>query len=609
MGRHGQSAPPRRVLPSRRRALALGLVGALILLAGVSVGSVRLLRSGNSSAAATCTGQPTTLTVGGDPSATGWLRPLVQDYTAARRSVQGRCVEATYRELPTADAERLLRSSPAPGAGAAPDVWVPESSTAVYLLRSRPASAPVLADGGTPIAVSPIVLAVPQDAVRILRQRLTNGRDPQLRDLLQLARDPEGWAKIGRPEWGPVRFSTVDPGSSTLGASLVVAAVGTLTDTPASDVRGGVFTEGATRRELLDLTRTLAATPATSAELLDTVGRVTTASGLLKDVGALAVYEQDLWRYNGDRPAVLLEATYPFGGQLAADYPFVVPRGDWVTAADRAAAADLRQWLLSDTAQRRLAASGLRRASGEAAADLAAADHGLTDLPVRPERLKATDGAAAAQSAWRLMTRPVSLLSLVDVSGSMAEPVPGATGTRLDLARAASEATLGYLDARDRVGLWEFSRALDGEQDYRVLVPVGPVGGRAGGFDDRRAAAVAAYRAMQPRTATGLYDTVLAGFRNAVENYRPGYVNTMLVLSDGQNEDPGSITLETLLAELGTAYDPKRPVHIVTLAYGEDADRAVLSRIAKATDGLEFAAVDPRTIGPVLISAVSSLAG
>jgi Ca-activated chloride channel family protein len=608
MGRHGQSAPRRRGLTGGRR-LTLGLVVVLVVLAAASVASVRLLGASRSTASDECAGRVTTLTVGADPSATRWLRPLTQAYTDAHRVVEGRCVAVAYRELGSRQAEQALRSTPSPAGGAPPDVWIPESTTALHVLGTRPASASVLAGGGTPIAVSPIVLALAGDAVDVLRRRLTGGRQPQLADLLALSRNPAGWAALGRPEWGAVRFSTVDPGSSTLGASLVVAAVGALTKTPARDVRGAAFGAARTREDLRALGRSLAATPPTSAALFDEVTRTTTAADLLAEFGVLAVYEQDLWRYNGDTPAVVLQAVYPFGGQLAADYPFVVPRGDWVTAADRAAAADLRGWLLSDPVQRRLAGYGLRGADGDPGPELGASERGLSELPMPAEELKATDGAAAAQSTWRLMTRPLSLLSLVDVSGSMADAVPGANGTRLDVARSAAEATLGFLDARDAVGLWEFSRTLDGERDYRVLVPLGPVGGRVGAYEDRRAAAVAGYRGMRPRTATGLYDTVLAGFRDAVAHYRPGHVNTVLVLSDGQNEDPGSISLETLLAELGKAYDPKRPVHVVTLAYGADADRAVLARIARATDGLDFAAVDPRSIGQVFVSAVSSLAG
>ena len=604
MGRHAETASQHRRLS--RTSLLLGVV----LVLGVALlGAAKVLGSGASTAEGGCAGPVTTITVGADPSATSWLRALTDGYTGAHRTVQGRCVAVAYREMTTRQAEQVLQATPAASGGTPPDVWIPESSTALDLIRSRPASAAVLADGGSPIATSPIVLALPTDAVRVLARRLTSGRPPHLSDLLTLARNPAGWAAIGRPEWGPVRFSTVDPGTSTLGASLVVAAVAAQTGIAATDVRASAFGLLSTRQNLRGLVRTLVATPPTSAELLSKVQRTTTASQLLNRIGALALYEQDVWRYNGDSPAVVLQAIYPFGGQLAADYPFVVPKAAWVDEEARAAAADLRGWLLSDPVQRRLAASGLRRADGDPGPELSATERGLSELPVRPEELKATDGAAAAQSAWRLLTRPVSLLSLVDVSGSMAEQVPGARGSRLDVARGAAEAALGFLDSRDSVGLWEFSRTLEGDRDYRVLVPLGPVDGRVAGYPDRRTAAVAAYRAMRPRTATGLYDSVLAGYRDAVAHYRPGYVNTMLVLSDGQNEDPGSVSLETLLTELGKAYDRDRPVHIVTLAYGGGADRAVLGRIAKATDGLGFDAADPRSIGRVLISAVGALAG
>jgi hypothetical protein len=140
-----------------------------------------------------------------------------------------------------------------------------------------------------------------------------------------------------------------------------------------------------------------------------------------------------------------------------------------------------------------------------------------------------------------------------------------------------------------------------------VLVPLGPVAEPVGGFPDRLAASTAAYRAMVPRTATGLYDTVLAAYRSASATYRPDAVNTVVVISDGANEDVGSITLERLLVELRRLYDPARPVYLVTLAYGAGADANALLRIANATDGLRFAAPDPRDIGTVFTRALLAL--
>ena len=142
-----------------------------------------------------------------------------------------------------------------------------------------------------------------------------------------------------------------------------------------------------------------------------------------------------------------------------------------------------------------------------------------------------------------------------------------------------------------------------------MLVPLGPAGQRVGPYPNRQAASIAAYKQMVPRTATGLYDSILAAYRSATAAYRPDSVNTIVVITDGQNEDPGSITLAQLLAQLKALHKPARPVHIVTLAYGTGADPASLAQVAKATDGLQFSSPDPRSIGKVFVTAVAALTG
>jgi len=112
-----------------------------------------------------------------------------------------------------------------------------------------------------------------------------------------------------------------------------------------------------------------------------------------------------------------------------------------------------------------------------------------------------------------------------------------------------------------------------------------------------------------PRTSTGLYDSILAAYQSATADYRKDAVNTVVVITDGKNEDPGSITLDQLLAQLRTLHDPQKPVHVVTLAYGADADQATLAKVAKVTDGLQFTSPDPRSIGKVFVTAVAALTG
>jgi Ca-activated chloride channel family protein len=329
----------------------------------------------------------------------------------------------------------------------------------------------------------------------------------------------------------------------------------------------------------------------------------------VSSVGLVAAYEQDVWKYNRDSPAIVLSVVYPVDGQLAADYPYVVPKGSWVDDADRAAADDFRGWLLSPAVQGRLGQYGLRGADGVADKEVAAGLRMDSTLPLAPVPQHALDGPTAARTAWRLLTRRLSLLGLFDVSGSMADPVPGTQQSKLDVAKAAAQAALGFFDPADSIGLWEFSRELDGDQDYRVLVPLGPAGQRVGPFPNRFAASVAAYRQMVPRTSTGLYDSILAAYQSATADYRKDAVNTVVVITDGKNEDPGSITLDQLLARLRTLHDPAKPVHIVTLAYGTGADQAALAQVAKATDGLQFASPDPRSIGTVFVTAVAALTG
>ena len=114
---------------------------------------------------------------------------------------------------------------------------------------------------------------------------------------------------------------------------------------------------------------------------------------------------------------------------------------------------------------------------------------------------------------------------------------------------------------------------------------------------------------MVPRTATGLYDSILAAYRSATAAYRADAGNSIVVITDGRNEDPGSITLAQLLAQLKAAYNPAKPVHIVTLAYGTGADPASLAKVARVTDGLQFSSPDPNSIGKVFTTAVAALTG
>jgi Ca-activated chloride channel family protein len=393
----------RRRLPSREPALLASIF--IAVLAG-SVVAVRLVASTPSTTVSRCPGETTTILVGVDTSAVEWLAPLAKSYTDAHRMIDGRCIAVSVREMTLGQAQQALGPVRTPGGGTSPDAWIPESSTALDLVRSRPASARILPSRGSPVATSPIVIAVPGDAARALGHVFPAGQTPRLGDYLLLSHDPSGWGqqRIGRKEWGRVRFSTADPTRTTLGASLLVAAAGAVTATPPPDVDSRTVTRPEARQGLLQLTQSMARTAPSGHDLLAGARAAHSTQDLVTTFGLVAAYEKDVWQYNAGGPPVPLRALYPLGGDLAADYPYVIANGSWVDGLDRRAAADFRAWLVSPNVQARLGPYGLRRANGLAGSELGTPDRGLDAGQLPPRPLRAAGGPAAAQAAWKLLS-------------------------------------------------------------------------------------------------------------------------------------------------------------------------------------------------------------
>ena len=212
----------------------------------------------------------------------------------------------------------------------------------------------------------------------------------------------------------------------------------------------------------------------------------------------------------------------------------------------------------------------------------------------------------AAVQSWRTLAVPSAILAVVDASGSMDFDV--GTGTRMDLLAEAAGIGLSFLPDHARVGLWVFSIDKGGPgQDWRVLEPMRRL-------DDLRFGRTQRY-ALRERAGelsgltdggTGLYDTALAAYKQALRSYRPHYSNAVVLMTDGRNEDPGSIGLDELLTRLRELRDPDRPVRIVGIAISDDADLAALQRMGHATGGAGYLAAQPQDILGVFARAVLS---
>jgi len=180
--------------------------------------------------------------------------------------------------------------------------------------------------------------------------------------------------------------------------------------------------------------------------------------------------------------------------------------------------------------------------------------------------------------------------------------------TLIGIATGAAEEALGLMRSQSQVGLWEFStdRGPDG-QDHRQLVQVRSLDSVSEGRTHREALRDAV-RSITAETVTGdtaLYDTIIAAYRLMQDQYDPGYVNSVVLLTDGVNDNPeGSLSEEQLIAELEQLADPDRPVTLVLIGMGPSVDGGALQRIAESTGGRAYVAEDPADIGPVFIDAV-----
>jgi Ca-activated chloride channel family protein len=204
---------------------------------------------------------------------------------------------------------------------------------------------------------------------------------------------------------------------------------------------------------------------------------------------------------------------------------------------------------------------------------------------------------------WQRTVLGARMLILLDVSPSMGDPVPRTRDTRI---RSTGKAAIGgtrILSDNSQVALWEFSTRLDHDRDYRQLVPYRALSEKVGGVTQRDVL-INAFNTAQPapNTRTGLYDSILAAYREAVRTYQPDRNNVLVVLTDGMNYDPGhTILLQELLKQLRRTADPLKPVAIVPIAFGPDVDPASLQQIARATGGQAFVTTDPRQIQQVFL--------
>jgi Ca-activated chloride channel family protein len=544
-------------------AVGLGLV---IVAAGATVAVLRYAGGG-------CADPTVTLNVASSPDQFLVLSRLAERWNGTEPRVGGRCAEAAVQAIPASAAAATLSPDwEEERDGPAPDVWMPDASVWLTVAAARPDAAGLLpAEPPPSLASSPVVLAMQQPMAEAL-----GWPDQEIgwTDLLGTFGGGQTWEQFGHPEWGKLRLGIADPTRTTAGLGAVLTVLDLDGDNQFSDqelVSGIAFSQLVT--DLEDDTSVLLRSYQENGEPAEL------AAGF-------PVLERELAAQPADGASVPLVPVYVKEGIVVADYPYAVLRAPWMNENKQRAAAEFLDYLREPESRQEYAAAGFRDAA-LAATDvpLLAAERGFRPELAGPPRQASAEGLAQLIGFWPVLIRPNNVLIVLDTSGSMDDIVPGTDQTRLRLLQSAATQGIALLNNQTVVGLWEFSSGLTPTTPYRELVPLGPASEEVSDGVDRRQAMLGAIQGLQANGGTCLYDTVHDGYLAALEAWQPDTSNMFVVITDGRDEDCGGRSLEQLLAELGEAVDPDRPLPIIALAVGQEADAEALDQITEVTGG------------------------
>ncbi len=498
------------------------------------------------------------------------LTPLLEEFNRSGAELDGAPVRVRGEVVSSGQSADKIASG-----ALTPALWSPASSLWGRIVNQRTDSA--LAPDESPSLVrSPLVIAMPEPLARALGWP---AKPLGWADILAEANSARGWAAHGHPEWGRFKFGQTNPDFSTSGLSATVAeylvAAGKSEGLTLADIR-----TPAVRRFVADIQRSVVHYGDTTlffAEQMARFGPTYVSAVAMEEVTVLD-YNRRL-RTGGPK----LVAIYPREGTFYSDNPLIPVAADWVDPAEAAGAKLVSDFLVAKATPELAARSAFRSADSQAAVPepITAANGADPAQPTRLLSLPEPKVLNAILAAWRADRKPAHIEVVLDVSGSMQDE------DKLESAKRGLVRFLRILQPQDEVGLSVFS-------DSPTLVQA-PVAMRTG-----RAGLVARVEGLAADGGTAVYDATDQAVSRIAADARDTRISAVVVLTDGADNE-SALSADELRERLEAASGPEGPgVRVFTIAYGSDAEEAVLERIAIAGGGKAYTG-DPQTIERVYI--------
>ncbi len=532
------------------------------------------------------TQNPVTLTMYYGSEKQAWIQDVVRDFNA--RGYQACDGPITVNATPIGSGDSMQQIL---DGTIKPDIWSPAGSVWITLMNDawqNKTGKPLVGSGATDavsLVTSPVVIAMWQPLAQSLGwPKAAIGWS----DLAALAANPQGWAAYGHPEYGAFKFGHTHPDNSNSGLDAVIAeyyaAVGKTRDLTTDDVVSGQARDFVSRVES-SVTHYGDSTGFFATEMFNRGPNYLSAAVMYESL-VVQSYDPAIYPNAKNFPPVV--AIYPKEGTFLSDHPFTIPQASWVTPAKRTSAELFGDFLLAKPQQAKALQYGFRPAQTNAVAVGTPIDQAHGVDPRQPQSVLQIPDAGLIReikSSWDEHRRKVSVMLVLDRSGSMDDSIGGKS--KLQAAKEGIKAFIGLLSNADEVGLTVFS------DQAQVLAPVAPLATQRDQLNHL-------VDGITADGSTRLYDTVDEQAR-ALQALPTSNIKAVVVLTDGV-DNASHLSVSRLSDELaGIGSNAGNSLKVLTIAYGSDADKAGLTKLANATGGEEFDGT-PQNIRLVFLS-------
>jgi len=485
------------------------------------------------------------------------LKAAVAKFNASGEKVAGKRVFVSMKAMNSGDAESAIARG-----RLQPDVWSPAGSFWGRLLNLR-ADQPFVANDNPSIVRTPLVIAMWEPMAQALgypRKTIS------FEDIVRLATDPQGWASVGKPNFGRFKYVHTNPDSSTSGAEAVTGSYYSVVGKKEGLTNADVA-KAAPR--VKDLERSVVHYGDSTLFIEDQL-----CKGGLAYASAVAMEETTVIDFNRRRCSnTKLVSLYPREGSFFSDSPYIVLNADWVTPADRQAAAAFQKFLAGEVNADLAGRYGFRPGDPEGKpAGLVTAANGAD--PAQPRRelsLPEPPVLNRVLTTWRRDRKPARVMLVLDNSGSMQDE------DKLVHAKQGLLAFFRQVAPQDEIGLTKFSAKVT------QLVAPAP-------FANNRDALTRAVSGIIPEDDTAVYDATVDAVDAVKAQADAEHINAVVVLTDGA-DTTSSISSDQVLARLSQEGKAEsNAVRVFTIAYGSDAKASELQRFAEASGGKAFTA-------------------